>query len=133
MARENGKKYSSSTLSGYNSEQEARDHISRNYQLVPVEVVRQGSDYVFYFEDQNGELYANVSVMKLEDPDGNAVVSIAQYECGGVYTIIYEYAGGKYRGGEFDGSGFMTFFCSSLDEVKRQIGGVLVGRYNQNN
>ncbi|WJK12321.1 hypothetical protein [Pseudomonas fluorescens] len=57
MVREEGKRYSSSTLSGFGSEQEVRDEFSRNYQRVPVEVVREGSDYVVYFEDENGVEY----------------------------------------------------------------------------
>jgi len=56
MAREIGKNYSTVTISGFESEQEAVEEFSRKYQLVAVEVESQGSDYIIYFEDLNGEM-----------------------------------------------------------------------------
>ncbi|NYH12315.1 hypothetical protein [Pseudomonas moraviensis] len=67
MSRVSGKKYSSSTLSGYKTKEEAEQHVLSNYSSVPVEVQNVGSDFVFYFEDPNGVLYIatpNDSVMR---------------------------------------------------------------------
>jgi hypothetical protein len=57
MSRVLGKTYSSSTLSGYQTKEEAEQYVLTNYSLAPVEVQKVGSDFIFYFEDENGELY----------------------------------------------------------------------------
>ncbi|WP_438301560.1 hypothetical protein [Pseudomonas sp. NMS19W] len=61
MAREEGKRYSKCIFSGYKSQQELKEYLSRNYQQAPAEIVEvEGSnDFVVYLEDEKGEEYTD--------------------------------------------------------------------------
>ncbi|TFH80318.1 hypothetical protein [Pseudomonas kribbensis] len=59
MAREEGKRYSKCIFSGYKSQQELEEYLSRNYPQVPAEIVKAKGpdDFAVYFEDPSGELF----------------------------------------------------------------------------
>ncbi|WP_085708391.1 MULTISPECIES: hypothetical protein [unclassified Pseudomonas] len=68
MAREVGKRYLTTTFSGYRTKEDLEAYLKLNGGSY-VEVEAKGSDFVGYYEDLNGDLY---------DPIGQALGRIVE-------------------------------------------------------
>ncbi|WP_438301561.1 ATP synthase beta subunit C-terminal domain-containing protein [Pseudomonas sp. NMS19W] len=78
MARKEGIRYSKCIFSGYKSQQELEEYLSRNYPQEPAEIVKaKGSnDFTVYFEDSSGEPFTiTIGVEKILQ-DGKALQDI---------------------------------------------------------